>query len=111
MVLLRMRVLAPDRVVLDENVRSLVAPAWDGRVGVYPRHAPFLAILDAGPLVFVSEDGEERRISIDGGVLKVADGKATALADGASDPAGPPATAPPTAPPAAPTARTAGDRS
>lgn len=86
MALLRMRVLAPDRVALDEGVRSLVAPAWDGRVGVYPRHAPFLAVLDAGTLAFVSEDGEERRIAIDGGVLKVADGKATVLADGVGDP-------------------------
>lgn len=81
-----MRVLAPDRVVLDQGVRSLVAPAWDGRLGVYPRHAPLLAILDAGRLAFVSESGEAREIGIDGGVLKVAAGQATVLADGARDP-------------------------
>ncbi len=82
MTLLRMRVLAPDRVVLDESARSLVAPAWDGRVGVYPRHAPLLAILDEGRLAFTAESGEERELQIDGGVLKVAGGEATVLADG-----------------------------
>lgn len=89
MTLLRMRVLAPDRVVLDENVRSFVAPAWDGRVGVYPRHAPLLAVLDEGRLAFTSESGEERELRIDGGVLKVAVGEATALTDGVREASGP----------------------
>ncbi len=86
MALLQLRVLTPERVVLEGGVRSLVAPAWDGRVGVLPRHAAFLSILREGPLEFLSEDGERREIRIDGGVLKVESGQAVVLADGAGEP-------------------------
>ena len=37
---LSVRVVSPDRIVFEGKAASLVAPAWDGKVGILPRHAP-----------------------------------------------------------------------
>ena len=47
---LRVRVVSPDRVVFEGEAASVVAPAWDGQVGILPSHAPMLALLGSGEL-------------------------------------------------------------
>ena len=45
---LSVRVVSPEKVVFEGDARALVAPAWDGKVGILPGHAPFLSLLGAG---------------------------------------------------------------
>jgi F-type H+-transporting ATPase subunit epsilon len=47
-----------------------VAPAYDGLVGILPRHAPFMALLGEGDLV-VREAGSEHRFRVAGGFIQV----------------------------------------
>ena len=47
---LGVRVVSPEKVVYEGRASSLVAPAWDGQVGILPGHAPFLALLGSGEL-------------------------------------------------------------
>ena len=75
-----LRVVSPERVVYEGTASSLVAPAWDGRVGILPGHAPFLTLLGAGPLSVVPESGEAQEFHVSGGVLKVEEGTVTVLA-------------------------------
>jgi F-type H+-transporting ATPase subunit epsilon len=49
-----------------------VAPAFDGEVGILPRHAPFMTLLGDGVLV-VRTEGGERRFHVRGGFLQVVD--------------------------------------
>ena len=44
---LHVRVVSPDRVVHEGEASALVVPAWDGKLGVLPGHAPFLGLLGA----------------------------------------------------------------
>ncbi len=68
---LHVRVVSPDSVLYDGPAASVVAPAWDGRVGILPRHAPMIALLGTGELsIDLPEDGSER-FFVAGGVLKV----------------------------------------
>ena len=69
---LELRVIAPERVVLETRVESLQALGLDGWVGVLPRHAPMLLALDVGLLRFV-EEGVRRSIFVSGGFLEVRD--------------------------------------
>ena len=78
---MELRVVTPEQVVFEGTARSLVAPAWDGRVGVLPRHAPFLTLLGSGPLEVDLAAGERRSFGISGGVMKVEDNEVTVLAD------------------------------
>ena len=74
------RVVSPERVVFEGSARSLVAPAWDGQVGVLPGHAPYLTLLGAGELNVQSETGGQQRFHVSGGVLKVEANAVTVLA-------------------------------
>ena len=80
-------VISPERVVFDGEVSSVVAPAFDGEVGILPRHAPMVTLLGRGILRLdpvgaggmgaeaggVGERPGTRRFSIMGGFLQVAD--------------------------------------
>ncbi len=79
--LMELRVVTPEKVVFEGAARSLVAPAWDGWVGVLPGHAPFLTLLGSGPIEVDSESGERRAFGISGGVMKVESNEVMVLAD------------------------------
>lgn len=75
-----LRVVSPERIVFEGEARSLVAPAWDGRVGILPGHAPFLTLLGEGPLRIKSDVTGAVEYRIAGGVLKVESNDVTVLA-------------------------------
>ena len=78
---MRLRVVTPEQVVFDGTARSLVAPAWDGWVGILPGHAPFLTLMGQGPLTVEPASGSRREFAIAGGVMKVESNEVTILAD------------------------------
>jgi F-type H+-transporting ATPase subunit epsilon len=65
----RLKVLLPSRVLLDEEVQKVVAEAANGSFGMLPRHVDFVAPLAPGLLSFVDADGEERFVAVDEGML------------------------------------------
>ncbi len=71
MAALNLRVVTPERVLFEGRAASLVAPAWDGEVGILPSHAPFLTLLGKGDLDVDLVGGGSARYPVSGGVLKV----------------------------------------
>jgi len=67
---LTLRVITPERIVLDEVVESVVFPAVDGLTGVLPRHAPMVAALGPGELRY-GPVGGGRRYFVAGGFAEV----------------------------------------
>jgi F-type H+-transporting ATPase subunit epsilon len=59
----------------------LFAPAQEGDVGIYPRHAPLLTLLKAGEVRVQMPDGVEQFFFVGGGALEVQPHKVTVLAD------------------------------
>lgn len=82
---LSVRVVSPAQVVYEGAASSLVAPAWDGQVGILPGHAPFLALLGGGTLAVDLPEGGSRRFFVNRGVLKVENDEVTVLSEFASD--------------------------
>jgi F-type H+-transporting ATPase subunit epsilon len=76
---LQLTVITPARAVLNADVDKLIAPAFDGEVGVYPGHAPMLALLGTGELRAQITGGAERHFAIRGGFLQVNHNKVTVL--------------------------------
>jgi F-type H+-transporting ATPase subunit epsilon len=68
---LQVRVVSPDSVLYDGPGASVVAPAWDGKVGILPGHAPMIALLGSGELSIDQPGGGSERFFVAGGVLKV----------------------------------------
>lgn len=71
---MRVTIISPDRKVYDGEAASVVAPAFDGEVGIWPRHAPFVTLLGAGRLVVREEaGGAVQQFRVRGGFLQVRD--------------------------------------
>ena len=77
---LRVAVISPERTVFEGEADMVVAPAWDGEVGVLRGHAPMLALLGEGELRVRTPAGEQR-FRVRGGFLQVADDVVTVLSE------------------------------
>lgn len=65
----RLKVLLPTRVLVDQQVRKVVAEAHNGSFGILPHHIDFVAGLVPGVLLYEVGAGEERYVGIDEGLL------------------------------------------
>ena len=83
--MLNVSVVSPDRTVFQGEAASVVAPAWDGQVGLRSRHAPMITLLGSGPLTVDNPGGGSHEFWIAGGVLKVESDVVTILTEFASD--------------------------
>ncbi len=63
-------VISPERAVYDGEADAVVAPAFDGQVGILPRHAPFITLLGEG-LLTVRKGGTDNKFRVSGGFLQV----------------------------------------
>jgi F-type H+-transporting ATPase subunit epsilon len=65
-------VISAERAVFDGEADSVVAPAFDGLVGILPRHAPFMTLLGEGTVKIRQPGGNVTRLNVMGGFLQVA---------------------------------------
>jgi len=71
--MLRVSVISPERVLFEGEADSVVAPAFDGEVGILTGHAPMVTLLGRGALRIGGGAAAGRRFSVEGGFLQVAD--------------------------------------
>ena len=76
---MRLSIVTPLSVVVDENIDSLRAEDASGSFGILSGHAPFLTAL-AISIVSWRWSGGERFCAVRGGVLSVANGSNIAIA-------------------------------
>jgi F-type H+-transporting ATPase subunit epsilon len=76
---LTVTVISPEAVLFEGETDALVAPAYDGEVGILTGHAPMMTLLGKGTLRIGS--GSERRFSVEGGFLQVADNQVRVVTD------------------------------
>ena len=76
---MRLTVVTPLAIVVDEDVDSLRATDASGSFGILPGHAPFLTALTIS-IVSWKTSGTERFCAVRGGVLTVGDGASVAIA-------------------------------
>jgi len=69
---LKVSVISPEAVLFEGEAQSVVAPAFDGEVGILENHAPLMTLLGTGELR-LGGGGADRRFTIDGGFLQVVD--------------------------------------
>lgn len=69
---LKVSVISPERVLYEGTARGVIAPAFDGEVGILPMHAPLMTLLGRGTLRVETAQGEQR-FQVDGGFLQVVD--------------------------------------
>lgn len=79
--LLKVRVVSPETTVFEGEALAFVAPAWDGKVGVLPGHAPYITLLGGGHLDIDLPGGGSERFFLNRGVMKVEGDEAVLLTE------------------------------
>jgi F-type H+-transporting ATPase subunit epsilon len=79
---MRVAIISPERTVYEGEADMVVAPAWDGEVGVLRGHAPMLVLLGSGEMR-ITNGGSVERFQVAGGFMQVADDVVTVLSESA----------------------------
>jgi F-type H+-transporting ATPase subunit epsilon len=80
---MHVEVVSPEAILYEGDAESLTVPAYDGLVGILPRHAPMLALLGRGVLTLKSAAGE-RRFTVGGGFVQVRANRVRVVAEEAA---------------------------
>jgi F-type H+-transporting ATPase subunit epsilon len=67
---LHVSVISPEASLFDGDATSVVAPAFDGEVGILTGHAPMVTLLGKGELR-IDGGGGARKFAVEGGFLQV----------------------------------------
>lgn len=78
---MRVTVISPEDSVFDGEATAVVAPAYDGEVGILPKHAPFMTLLGEGKLTVRQEGGADKTFRVRGGILQVMDDVVNVVAE------------------------------
>jgi F-type H+-transporting ATPase subunit epsilon len=74
-------IVSAEGEIFSGDATMVFAPAREGDLGIYPRHAPLLSLLKAGEVRVQTPDGEQHFFFVGGGALEVQPHKVTVLAD------------------------------
>jgi F-type H+-transporting ATPase subunit epsilon len=78
-----LEVVTPEKSVVSEEAKIVVAPGSLGEFGVLIGHTPFLSTLKVGSLRYMDANNVERYVFISGGFAEALPGKVTVLAESA----------------------------
>jgi len=81
---LTVEVVSPEAILYQGPAGSVVVPAYDGLIGILPRHAPMLALLGKGTLTIRGGASGEQRFQVGGGFVQVRDNRVRVVAEEAS---------------------------
>jgi len=79
---IRLRLVSPSRLLMDEEVDEVTAPGVLGEFGVLPNHIAFLTLLAPGEMSY-KQGAKSTRLAIGGGYAEVLNNVMTVLADAA----------------------------
>jgi len=79
--LFKLSVVTPEKIVFEQEVRSIVAPGSEGYLGILTDHAPLITALQAGKLEVLDSENKKSIYCVSGGFLEVSGNIATVLAD------------------------------
>ncbi len=80
---IRLEVVTPEKVVINEDAQIVMAPGALGEFGVLIGHTPFLTALKAGALRYTDTQGGEHVVFVSGGFAEALPTKVTVLAESA----------------------------
>jgi F-type H+-transporting ATPase subunit epsilon len=83
---IQVRLVTPERVLLDVEAASVELPAINGYIGVLPGHAPLLSELGAGIVTLQGGNSSGERYFVAWGFVEVLPTRVTMLAETAMKP-------------------------
>ncbi len=78
---LKFDLVSPERLLVSEEVESVVVPGGEGYYTVFAQHAPLMSTLKPGQVEVTTLTGATRKFFVRGGFANVTPGGLTILAD------------------------------
>lgn len=79
---LKLEVITPEQIALQDESTSVVVPGVDGELGIWPNHAPLLAGLKPGVITYKTASGTEKLV-VSGGFIEIANNVISIIAPAA----------------------------
>jgi F-type H+-transporting ATPase subunit epsilon len=80
---MRLKILTPDKTVIDTEAKGVFVKAVDGEVGVLPGHIPYMNALEIATAHYITSDNQTEFISIVGGIFKAENDEVLILTENA----------------------------
>lgn len=80
---IRLQVVTPEKLVVDEEAQIVTAPGSQGEFGVLAGHTPFLTTLQNGAVRYTDQKGEEHFVFVSDGFAEALPDRVTVLAESA----------------------------
>lgn len=77
---LQLKIITPERIVLDEAVDSVSLPTTEGEITILPDHIALISTLASGDIV-ARVNGEDVPMAVSGGFIEVSNNQVKILAD------------------------------
>lgn len=71
---IRLKVVTPERLILEELVDEVIIPTTEGEIAVLPNHIPLIAGLKSGDVIGINKD-ENIPMAVVGGFVEVKNNK------------------------------------
>ncbi|MEP7382969.1 MAG: ATP synthase F1 subunit epsilon [Gemmatimonadota bacterium] len=81
--MLKVSVISPERILFEGQVESVIAPAFDGEVGILSSHAPMMTLLGKGTLK-LGANASQGAFAVEGGFLQVVDNEVRVVTEKAA---------------------------
>lgn len=80
---IRLQVVTPEKLVVDEEAQIVMAPGSQGEFGVLIGHTPFLTTLKNGTVRYDDIKGQKHYVFVSGGFAEALPDRVTVLAESA----------------------------
>ena len=77
---LQLKIITPEKIVLDEAVDSVSLPTTEGEITILPDHIALISTLASGDIV-ARVNGEDVPMAVSGGFIEVSNNQVKILAD------------------------------
>ena len=82
--LFNLKIITPQKVYLDQDVKQLNIKTLDGNIGILANHSPLFGIVEISILNFITKNGNKKPLAIGGGVINVKNNQVIIITDGVS---------------------------
>ncbi len=80
---IQLEIVTPEKAVVSEEVKIVMAPGTVGEFGILVGHTPFMTSLKAGAVRYVDKAGKERFVFVSSGFAEALPDRVTILAEAA----------------------------
>jgi F-type H+-transporting ATPase subunit epsilon len=79
--LLHLELVTPEKMLLSDQVKMVVAPSSEGDIGILPHHSTIIAMLQAGVIEVHDSNGGVQKYYADGGYVSMVNNQCIILAE------------------------------